>query len=382
MAVVARSRFAISARALVTAVTVFSAIILDMRWGRVGGVRIELMVSLMLLAALPFIVPRRFNLGHFVNVTGLGLFYLGWIFLSALWSIDPQETMLQTAVFIIFVVLLLSQKQNDPDFMLDSIILAMVTLAVLSWLYLFIAGSAALSPKEVAWRLRGVLDHEQRLALYCGVGIIMLLIRRSETKTPYFWIYLLILVATAVATQARAFLGFTFAVTGLVLFFRFRSFRFLFALTWPIALASIYLLFPIVVSAFSRGEADFTLTGRTTIWRFALMQWSDAPFLGYGYGTFRTLATNMPIFQTYFPPHAHNTFLQSAVETGLIGTSFLCLWMTSTFVRGSTHTRFLIILAALAGLTGVVFGEKMQGVLIIILLVHNSTLSREYHTRR
>ena len=66
-------------------------------------------------------------------------------------------------------------------------------------------------------------------------------------------------------------------------------------------------------------SVDSVLTGRPEIWRRSLHVVADFPFTGIGVGTFRQV---VPVL--YYPPgraleHAHNLFLQTALDLGLPG---------------------------------------------------------------
>lgn len=73
----------------------------------------------------------------------------------------------------------------------------------------------------------------------------------------------------------------------------------------------------------SLGSGVLSLKGRPEIWNRALMAISDFPFTGLGLGTFRRI---VHIFYPFFSisasfdiGHAHNFFLQTALDTGLPG---------------------------------------------------------------
>jgi len=54
----------------------------------------------------------------------------------------------------------------------------------------------------------------------------------------------------------------------------------------------------------------FTFSGRTQVWRKALDLSMDSPFLGYGFQADRYLLNT----------HAHNSFIHSLLQTGIVGT--------------------------------------------------------------
>lgn len=69
---------------------------------------------------------------------------------------------------------------------------------------------------------------------------------------------------------------------------------------------------------------DITLTGRTTLWAYALQFWAEKPILGWGYGGIFGDSWDAPgrivqVNQYYSAPHFHNGYFQIATELGTIG---------------------------------------------------------------
>jgi exopolysaccharide production protein ExoQ len=69
---------------------------------------------------------------------------------------------------------------------------------------------------------------------------------------------------------------------------------------------------------------DMTLTGRTTIWGFAVKFWAEKPIFGWAYGGIFGDSPNAPgnIVRSnnwYVAPHFHNVYLQVAAEMGTVG---------------------------------------------------------------
>ncbi|MSQ15794.1 MAG: O-antigen ligase family protein [Dehalococcoidia bacterium] len=75
------------------------------------------------------------------------------------------------------------------------------------------------------------------------------------------------------------------------------------------------------------GRASFGIVSRLEIWQSGLLMLKDMPFTGIGINTFPL------IFDGFYPtvllgrePHAHNIFLQAAVDLGIFGV-FAFLWL-------------------------------------------------------
>lgn len=92
-------------------------------------------------------------------------------------------------------------------------------------------------------------------------------------------------------------------------------------ITWQVGLSR-------VINTLTRTRSIGGIEGRLEIWSRALYIIQDFPFTGVGMGTFEQTVNNwFPFFtisaETHIP-HAHNLFLQIAVDLGLPG---LCAWL-------------------------------------------------------
>ena len=96
------------------------------------------------------------------------------------------------------------------------------------------------------------------------------------------------------------------------------------------------------VREYLKSDAKAPLTFRVTGWQAALSMIRDYPLLGVGYGK-RSYAR---LFEKYKQhpdvekwAHAHNTFLQVAVETGLLGLAVF-VWLVATIFYHGLATFF------------------------------------------
>jgi O-antigen ligase len=84
---------------------------------------------------------------------------------------------------------------------------------------------------------------------------------------------------------------------------------------------------------------DATLSGRTYIWQVSLDRLWDHPWLGYGRSAFWSPESPYPKAISYYlsqgfnAPHAHNGFIDTALDVGLIGLGLFLICYVSTFVR-------------------------------------------------
>jgi O-antigen ligase len=101
-------------------------------------------------------------------------------------------------------------------------------------------------------------------------------------------------------------------------------FRAILPLLLTLAVLGAAVLVPVMGGAELIGKSS-DLSGRTEIWEFAASMVERRPWLGYGYKVF-WLGSDAPAAAFWkassnFVPHAHNGFLELALDLGLIGLS-------------------------------------------------------------
>lgn len=105
-----------------------------------------------------------------------------------------------------------------------------------------------------------------------------------------------------------------------------------------------------LLKAFGR---DPTLTGRTYIWSVALDRLWDRPWFGFGRSAFWSPESPYPkaigyyLSQSFNAPHAHNGFIEVALDVGLVGLALFLICYVIGFVMalmkayGSKHPEHL-----------------------------------------
>lgn len=84
---------------------------------------------------------------------------------------------------------------------------------------------------------------------------------------------------------------------------------------------------------------DSTLTGRTDVWAYVQTAISDRPLLGYGYSTFwmpgGPIDDYQPAGAGWTPFHAHNGFLELALDVGWVGVGVFAMCAIVGIVRAA-----------------------------------------------
>ncbi len=84
---------------------------------------------------------------------------------------------------------------------------------------------------------------------------------------------------------------------------------------------------------------DPTLTGRTLMWGVTLTRLMDRPLLGYGRTAFwapgspYAVEAGRAVTENFVPPHAHNGFIDLALDVGLIGFALFAIVFFKTYFK-------------------------------------------------
>jgi putative inorganic carbon (HCO3(-)) transporter len=139
----------------------------------------------------------------------------------------------------------------------------------------------------------------------------------------------LVMLAVLLLTQSRgAWMGFG-AVIMLLAVLRWRRGWILLALGATAVGVAVYLIgLKPIIEVLAASNSLGTLDGRLEVWSRAVYMIQDFPFTGIGMGSFGNVADVLYPFFLAAPgtiPHAHNLFLQVAVDLGIPG---LVAWLS------------------------------------------------------
>ena len=271
-----------------------------------------------------------------------------WVFVivssaifSSVWSQDPRTTFaagLRLLVGVFFVIYLF--KRYSPQRL-------MRLLVMLGWLIgIASVGFALLLPRfgidnqdaHGAWQ--GIFGHKN----FCGYVLVFLM-------TPVFFLqrrgfidqvqriaYCLFLSVIVVLSQSRTSWSLLFALFGLVAMFQVISrFRYRDAVVLSVCLflavgIVTWASFNFLPDLFVMMGKEATLNGRVEIWQPVMLSIMKHPLTGYGYCAFwRGLSGESGIIGSivgWVPPHAHNGFLNVALQVGFPGLVVLLIaWL-------------------------------------------------------
>lgn len=285
------------------------------------------------------------------------LLFCGWAIVSLAWSVDREQTGKRLIVFLamLFMVAGLLKHYDIKQIAQIALIGSGLTLLV------GICNESRIlitdHPPLGTWRFGGMM-HPNHAGLNCCVAMLasQYLFRITKQK----WLVLLFGVAAFVLFFTKSRTALMSGVVGVGAFWALASppgrlgWAALLA-TWVLAggywLSSMDML-PGLNTVASMGREDVEkqdvtqLTGRTDIWKYALMQADKNPnrsFLGYGYETFWTPenARGVSEFVKFKISEGHCVYLDWYLELGYVGITIYITILATALLRWIYAARVL-----------------------------------------
>lgn len=302
-----------------------------------------LAVTVVLLALL--LTARRHRPAILVAAVALAAYALA----SSTWAAEPGTSLgyaLMLAGNILGAYLIACEL--SPAELARVLLRVIVTMAILG-LLLYVAGVAEAQYVDAHRRpnllgltpLRGLFPHKITAGLFAVIGVVLAAsllrgVRRlatlallvltiamtgSSTAVVLLAVGLATLWATASSLRSRRSYGaHTLVICSVV----------------AAAVALLSFQWREVLGALGR---DLTLTGRTLLWDWGISASSERPFFGWGFRGYigtpesEMVRRSIPEFRNYDVPHFHQSFIQTAVDLGLIMLVVLVAIILSTLRR-------------------------------------------------
>ncbi len=268
------------------------------------------------------------------------LFYFVCCSLLALVSVTPGF-LWSEAWALAFLMAFASSQEPAPN-KLATVTWYFAAIAFASLIAILIAPFKAMDPYSgyLPFRLRGVLDNANSLGMCTGAGLILALYLKEFRNLHRVGLTILFLFIL-IPTQSKTIIIFILALL-IIKFVSFFLEKFLprvsplspARVAWIMAgigiVALPFLDFDNLLSSATSmfgitNDAALTLTGRQAIWDITLQTWAEHPLVGYGPGLwgieFRE-KLGMP-----FAGQAHNQYLQTLGEFGLLGALVLGVYL-------------------------------------------------------
>lgn len=253
-------------------------------------------------------------------------------FASALWSDLPFVTLRRGAALAGTVIIgLYAGLRFDIGELLELLCRVVAIVVIASFMVAALEPSLGLDSEG---RFRGVFAHKNIFGLFAALGLLALLARLMQggtrrVLTLYAFVAAGCVIGLALARSVAPLAALAF---GLALLFWLRRSR----ANSPLAVVTVLsvagvlgLVLPLLVrelgmlASLLGRSTDFS--SRDQVWMFSIELFTRNPWLGYGYDTFWNGPAGV-LFMRWsgFPvPHAHNGYLQLALDTGTVGVAVL-----------------------------------------------------------
>lgn len=281
-------------------------------------------------------------------------------FLSIFWSAAPGSSARASMQYLSHVLCaLIAVRCID----LRTLILGGVSGVILVLVFSMLFGGYHYDPLDGTYSFVGAFASKNQLGFYASLGIFFAFAALVTLKERGLWMGPALLVAALagfclLASQSATSVLTTVAILGLAI-----GMQFILLLSPAhrkgLMLVASVLLTAGVFAALSLGLVDFvlglfgkdsTLTGRTYLWQQGIEAARQYPWLGFGYQAYWVQGFSEPerLWSEFYIGsrsgfHFHNTFIETAVETGIAGllalTATLLITLAAHLKRTLSETR-------------------------------------------
>lgn len=281
-----------------------------------------------------------------IQIPLLGLLFVFWLFLTALWSLNPGLSIDASisALGVFAIGMMAGIFLSFRNFLLAIVYSSLIGLFA-SLLLLWVQPSVVLQfpTQGISGGVSGVYLHKNYFGFVMAITAISTYLLPHVRGFVRIVLVALFVGATFLSNASNAIGGM---ILGFIVIFTYQILRILtptlkkvFIFTGLAVIATLIVGFfvsPASYFAFIGRNPDFT--GRTKIWESSWI-WAEKQFLtGYGWGTDTLWTTPNLISQSvstssgFSVSHSHNSFIELILESGFIGTLLLIALITSTCV--------------------------------------------------
>jgi exopolysaccharide production protein ExoQ len=269
--------------------------------------------------------------------------YLSFAGVSVLWAFNPELSFTRFAqqAMIVFSVLLPGMLANRTADMIRGLFLCFALASILN--IFFVLGRPPIDFKHATFGYPGYFSGKNYLGECAALAVLLSI---HEIVFPgfrrKFGIFILTISALLIVlSNSKTSMGLVLLVpvlAGLTLYVKklFRISPAIILLSIPLCYLAVSTVFGFTINRVSYMlYGDPTFTGRTIIWDFANYEIGRRPLLGWGYQSFWLAGRDAPSI-TDAPgwvktmPNAHNGYLDTMIEMGYIGFSFLLAFIITT----------------------------------------------------
>jgi O-antigen ligase len=353
-------------------------------WEGKSGDPISVLFNLLMILASLLLIANSYrrHMKGFAVGSVLALVAVGFLFLSALWSLSPPTTVRVTIVYLFVVIGSIGVARSlDADEFMDLLCWCCLGGAIASLLLLVGSPDNAFMDGV---DFIGIFPHKNVFGQVMATGVLAALHGIRTARRGYLGKLFIVLffIGMTIACKSTTALLACLVFCGISgfdsLWRRGRGARQI-SVVLAIFLAPTFLVAIVapdpILEAIGK---DPTLTGRTEIWAFVIDDIWMKPWLGWGYFGFWHLTNPAAreIFDAvrWVVPQAHNGLLEFLLNIGVVGTSLFLFLLVRNLVLAfrclSTPARVL----AVSAITCCV-GILLEGVSEAVLMVSTAPLT-------
>ncbi len=254
------------------------------------------------------------------------LIFIIWNFLVTIFGIEPKRGILKLIEFvgpIFFIFAVINVQENIDSKFFKQIIFLIILFCVLESIYgtlqYFTGIDFTHKIKIPNYRIRGTMGYYNSLGGVLGMmvpfiyGNFIFTNKEKLKEKQFFLISFILSVIALILTFTRgAWMGAILGVL-VITIYKFGWKGLFFIIVLP-----ILIIFNPVRNRIKDTQND-PQGGRKNIWVWSLEMIKESPILGYGFNSFQKLLSKKDIYYGEAHFHSHNVYLNTFVESGLIG---------------------------------------------------------------
>lgn len=324
------------------------------------------------LVAILVVYRRRFSWGQFAFANKALFLMYAFFLCSALWSPFPVSTfkrLVQQFGWILVAPIILTERDPAASLRIVFVRVSYVLFPLSVPLMKYFPTIGRNMSYHGSMMMTGVADHKNSLGQLCMVFCLVLIWDLMETrnsqatssKRPEAWARLLNLgiglYLLFVSASATSWICFLLCVVLLVVGKRLAGMRKarrvfmlgVLAFVCLLAIEQVYDLSGQVSEAFGRGEG---MSGRSDIWR-VIREKNTNYLIGWGFQSFWDTRDGKAVYEELNTGElntAHNGYLETYLNGGVVGLSFLVLFIwftglkaTAKLVEGNPMGRLAVV---------------------------------------
>lgn len=274
--------------------------------------------------------------------------FVAWSSLSLGWSDFPLLTLRRIVGLICTMALgFLLGMRIEMKALLRLVVLALGFTIPLCFIAAIFFPSYGIMHRLDAIGWRGVYNHKNPLGISMGIDLIAMACLLWESRQNRLMYQVLLLPAAVLLLLSRSMTAIIVTAITLCLgtYLRLRLHR-----AHKVAIYAMALLAGFAATIFLKGRMDSvfgligrdsSLTGRIPLWQYSTAAILERPILGAGYDAFwpGKGGDYIRVLVRWPAPHAHNSFLELALNVGLIGLVIFLVCVSKVFALALQYSK-------------------------------------------